>query len=117
MNQKFLDAFEEPFIALKYYTLKDSYVPLPDENMKSEKIDLRKVKIPQNIVDIYWYIEGEHDEEDWEFLGKIKYGDSFKYIYFNAWCDYTGFDCQGGIKIYISGSKDKLEKYAVNFDN
>ena len=115
MSKEFLTAFEYPFETIgsdDRYILSEMYVPMFDKNMKSKKIDLRKVKIPKNITEVYWYKEGIPDEADWEFLGKIKYGKSFKYIYFVAWCDYTGFDCQGGMKFYLDDSREYLEKYA-----
>jgi hypothetical protein len=41
----------------------------------------------------YFVQVGENDGDAWIFLVKHQNG---YYIYFNAWCDYTGFDCQGG---------------------
>ncbi len=48
---------------------------------------------------LWIYEEGENDSEDWELVGKLKNG---MYFSFNASCDYTGFDCQGGGAIDFS---------------
>lgn len=44
-----------------------------------------------NFNKIYYYQEGENDDNSWIIIGK-----SDNYFYFNASCDYTGFHCQGG---------------------
>lgn len=44
------------------------------------------------------------------FLEKIKYGDSSKFIFYDAWCDYTGFDCQGGMTFSLRNSMKELLK-------
>lgn len=42
---------------------------------------------------IYFHQYGQNDEKAWIFVAKFPIG---AYVYFNAWCDYTGFDCRGG---------------------
>ena len=37
-----------------------------------------------------------------------------KYAFYTAWCDYTGFDCQGGMKLYISSNINVLIKMAMD---
>jgi hypothetical protein len=110
-KEKFLEAFQEPFNHLD--TNKEMYRPLFTEIFKHQEIDLRKISIPKGIVRVYWYQEGQNDEEEWIFIAKIKYGNKFKYIYYEAWCDYTGFDCQGGMYFQVSNSLKTLIKYAV----
>ena len=62
-------------------------------------------KFPDNIVEFYWLHEGHNDEDKWECLCKL---DNGNYAYYTAWCDYTGFDCQGGMKIIISADLKRL---------
>ncbi len=47
----------------------------------------------------YFYQVGENDEERWIFFVRHQNG---YYIFFEAGCDYTGFDCQGGGSITYS---------------
>ena len=54
---------------------------------------------PDNIKTYIWGREGENDEESWLLLCQL---DNGYYAYLEAWCDYTGFDCQGGMKLYCS---------------
>lgn len=62
-------------------------------------------KFPDNIAEYYWVFEGHNDEEAWKLLCKL---DNGNYALYLAWCDYTGFDCQGGMKLIVSKSLDKL---------
>ena len=119
---KFFKAFEYPFDCIKTdpdYRIDKFTLPLFDENFKTENINLKKIKFPKHIVKVYWYQPGTNDETDWEFIGKIKYTSAnpslptYKYVYYTAGCDYTGFDCQGEMKMYIFGSLCRLLKYGV----
>ena len=71
----------------------------PDE----EQLDL--TNFPNNIVEYYWIKQGENDGDDWSCLCKLE-GDI--YAYYNASCDYTGFDCQGGMLLFVSKNKERL---------
>jgi hypothetical protein len=66
---------------------------------------------PANIRYFHWYKEGKNDWKPWLLLCQLEDG---KYAYFTANCDYTGFDCQGGMDLYISESKDILIQMAMN---
>lgn len=70
-----------------------------------EKNGLSCGKFPDNIVEFYWLHEGHNDEDAWECLCKL---DNGNYAYYTAWCDYTGFDCQGGMKLVISRDLKRL---------
>ena len=69
---------------------------------------------PNNISNYIWGEEGENDFVDWILLCKLSNG---KYAYYTAWCDYTGFDCQGGMKLYISSKLKTLVKMAMDDKN
>jgi hypothetical protein len=79
--------------------------------LDEEKVDIGD--FPNNIDEYYWIHEGANDEETWHLLcrvslGAAKGGDNFAYVYYTASCDYTGFDCQGQMKIVASMSLKKL---------
>lgn len=60
---------------------------------------------PDNIIEFYWLREGHNDEEPWELLCKL---DNGNFALYTAWCDYTGFDCQGGMKLIVSKDLNRL---------
>ncbi len=58
------------------------------------------LKINEDMIEeVYFYHNGENDEEPWYILGKLT---NNMYFYMDASCDYTGFDCQGSIDFYFS---------------
>jgi hypothetical protein len=83
----------------KYYVLSQFSRGLLDE----EPID--PGNFPDNIEKYYWVHNGENDEEPWELLCKLNNG---IYAYYSAWCDYTGFDCQGTMKLIVSRNLKRL---------
>jgi hypothetical protein len=62
-------------------------------------------KFPDNIVEFYWLHEGHNDEDAWQLLCKL---DNGNFAFYCAWCDYTGFDCQGGMKLIVSKDLKRL---------
>ncbi len=70
-----------------------------------EPADRNCGKFPENIVEFYWLHEGHNDEDAWECLCKL---DNGNYAFYTAWCDYTGFDCQGGMKLIVSKDLKRL---------
>ena len=62
-------------------------------------------KFPDNIAEFYWLHEGHNDEDAWQLLCKL---DNSNYAFYTAWCDYTGFDCQGGMKLIVSKDLKRL---------
>jgi hypothetical protein len=65
---------------------------------------------PNNISKYYWIHQGENDEEPWMLLCKLenKEDNDDIYAFYTAWCDYTGFDCQGGMKLIVSKDIKRL---------
>jgi hypothetical protein len=69
--QKFYKAFEYPFSFINMdkndidyidtYEVKNIAHIMFNKNMKIEKINLDKFNFPNNIIDVYWYEEGEND--------------------------------------------------------
>ncbi len=65
---------------------------------------------PHNIKEYYWIHEGSNDCEDWSACGTLTNG---LYFFFVANCDYTGFDCQGEMKLYVSKSFETLCEHGM----
>lgn len=111
-------SFEEPFSYIinrdrdNYYA-KQLYHPHVGANMKT--IQLRNAascttRFPHNIEAVYYYEIGWNDGDDWRLIGVL---DDGTYFYFEAGCDYTGFDCQGFMRLYLSMDMDDLLDRAV----
>lgn len=66
---------------------------------------------PANVAEYYWIRGGEHDEQPWCALGRLKTG---VYFYFTAWCDYTGFDCRGGMNLWLSKTRESVISHGMN---
>jgi hypothetical protein len=60
---------------------------------------------PNNITEFYWLHEGHNDDDAWELLCRL---DNGNFAFYSAWCDYTGFDCQGGMKLIVSKDLKRL---------
>ncbi len=82
-----------------HYSTRDFCRGLVDEEPCSPE------DFPRNIADYYWIQEGENDGEAWQCLCKLKNG---CYVFYSASCDYTGFDCQGGMIMFISKNKERV---------
>ena len=66
---------------------------------------------PDNIKTYIWGREGENDKQSWLLLCQL---DNGYYAYLEAWCDYTGFECQGGMKLYCSKELHILLEMAMD---
>ncbi len=77
---------------------------------------MSNVEIPRDIIKVYWYEEGENDVKPWYFIGKIKHKDSFKFVYYVGECDYTGFDCQGYMRLYVSKNLKKIINMSIDYN-
>lgn len=74
-------------------------IPTVSITMQSRRDHL---DFPDNIDRVY----GQHcgyqrwtgTNEEWLLLGRLNTG---RYFFYSAWCDNTGFDCQGGMSLYI----------------
>lgn len=73
-----------------------------------KKLDLDKKvwgEFYKSIDKIYFYKTGSNDGGSWVFFGRFLTG---HYVYIKAWCDYTGFDCQGGVLIHAINDLDLM---------
>lgn len=53
---------------------------------------------------VHWH-EGINEQENWMGVLRMKDG---RWCYIESWCDYTGFDCQGGGEAFYASSEDEL---------
>ena len=97
----------------------------PDDYCPLDEFDARSVKtipffieqkldydtFPKNIVEIYYYQVGVADNVDWILVCLLTNG---VYAYFRAWCDYTGFICQGGTELILADSIENLQDYGMS---
>lgn len=121
---KFYKAFTYPISFLnkedknydERYNLKNIIIMLFNKDMKKETMNISKFDFPKNIIDVFWFEEGINDKKPWQFIGKVRYKNKFKYVYYIANSDYSGFDCQGEMKLYISKSLHRLLRKAVPED-
>jgi hypothetical protein len=88
------------------YITKNFIRPIPTDTTQSDPGNF-----PNNIKEYYWIREGENDGNPWELLCKL---DNDCYVFYSACCDYTGFDCQGGMRAYISKDKDAIFNMGMN---
>lgn len=66
---------------------------------------------PHNIQEHYWIRPGENDGDDWISFGKLTNGSYFLYT---GGCDYTGFDCQGGMKLWVTKDHKMIIDHAMD---
>lgn len=76
------------------YELSSIFRPDIHNNLSVEHAD----HFPSSITGYLYYQIGHCDEESWILLGLLDNGLFFQ---FEASCDYTGFDCQGGMSLYL----------------
>lgn len=102
-------AMEYPYAftnELNAYGVKDILRPIPVETGQADAGDF-----PKNIHEHFWISEGERDGRPWHSIGLLKNGN---YFYYTASCDYTGFDCQGEMRLYVSASYANIIKHALS---
>ena len=63
---------------------------------------------PFKRADVYQVLEiqeGERDGDHWRVLVLLKDG---RFAYLDGWCDYTGWDCQGGTSAMVADTLDDI---------
>ena len=60
---------------------------------------------PSDIAEVVHWYEGENDGDSWMGVLRMKDG---RWCYIESWCDYTGFDCQGGGESFYASSEAEL---------
>lgn len=91
-----------------YYPLEEILKPILVETPE-EKADASG--FPQSIQEHFWIRPGENDGDEWIACGQLKNG---AYFHYQASCDYTGFDCQGGMRLWVSKSWKNILEHAMD---
>ena len=108
MPENPLNAFRYPFRELKdeeYTHYQDNLIRDIPNHISADSGDF-----PDNISSTFWFKEGEREEEHWVLLCRL---DNGNYALYDAWCDYTGFDCRGGMSLYVNSDYSVLINYAM----
>ena len=66
---------------------------------------------PSNIRRHFWVSCGQRDERPWVSCGQL---DNDAYFFYTGSCDYTGFDCQGGMRLWVSKKWENIIDYAMS---
>jgi len=96
---------------IKFIKLKDFMETEPreiDEDLKYA-LDNNPITTKENIVDVLACVPGANDELSWHWIVRLKDGN---HAYINAWCDYTGWDCQSGAFMIIAKDKEEVARKA-----
>lgn len=62
----------------------------------------------EDVEEIIALEEGENDGDSWVGVFKLKNG---YYGYVDAWCDYTGWDCQSGGDSGVASTFEELQRF------
>jgi hypothetical protein len=66
---------------------------------------------PKNIREFFWVRCGENDGDSWLAAGQLT---NDNYFFYSGGCDYTGFDCQGGMSLWVSKSWKNIVDHAMD---
>lgn len=64
----------------------------------------------EDIAEVIAADEGQNDGDSWVGVFKMANG---TYVFVDAWCDYTGWDCQAGGKIWVAGDLETLIQFGL----
>jgi hypothetical protein len=87
------------------YALGDILRPIPVKTEQANTGDF-----PRNIQEHFWIYAGENDGDSWLSCGALANGN---YFFYTGGCDYTGFDCQGGMSLWVSSSWKTIVDHAM----
>lgn len=99
VDQKFLDDYD--WQQAFFFASPDAVV---DDNVSTESFGI------DDVDEIIAAEEGENDGDSWLGVFKLKDG---RYAMLDAWCDYTGWDCQSGGTSRVASSLDSLIRFGL----
>jgi hypothetical protein len=78
-------------------------------------LSIVKNEFPRCIRQVYYFTNRESSRENWELVAQLvtSHGATV-YTFLHAWCDSTGFSCQGWIKLYIGLTLADIFTYALD---
>lgn len=74
------------------------------------------VRVPEGyefqscVKDVFYMKKGENDGDEWVLLGTLV---GCGWFYYTVSCDYTGFDCQGGMRCVAASSLGRLVEHGL----
>jgi len=77
---------------------------------KDESITIASCLDYSAYAEIIYVQLGENDEKPWIYL--VKHKDGY-YVLFDAWCDYTGFDCRGSLSLNYSKDRERMFQFGL----
>lgn len=90
----------------EHYSLENILRPILADEERADAGDF-----PKNIQEFYWVRGGENDGDNWLAAGQLTNGN---YFFYTGGCDYTGFDCQGGMSLWVSKSWKNIVDHAMD---
>ena len=66
---------------------------------------------PETIQSHLWIRPGQKEGDDWKAIGQLTNG---AYFFYRGGCDYTGFDCQGGMDLWVTYNWQNLLDYVLD---
>ena len=98
-----------PFNYLSEYCL------IPRQIFGEPSEDSEIQDFPECISHYYWIHQGINDEDAWRALFQFydKNTNEYRYGFYIGECDYTGFDCQGSMNLYVSDHYEVLVQRAL----
>jgi hypothetical protein len=91
------------------YTVKDIRRPIMTDIEEAEVGNF-----PSNIQEHFWIRPGRNDGDSWMACGRLTNGN---YFFFTGGCDYTGFDCQGSMSLWVSSSWKNIVEQGMSRGN
>lgn len=90
----------------EHYSLENILRPIVVEVEGAEVGDF-----PKNIQEHFWVRSGENDGDSWLSCGQLTNGSFF---YYTGSCDFTGFDCHGGMNLWVSSTWKNIVDNAMS---
>jgi hypothetical protein len=90
----------------EHYSLDEIRRPILVE---AEGVQADAGDFPKNIQEHFWVRVGENDGDSWLSVGLLTNGN---YFFYEGGCDYTGFDCSGGMSLWVSKSWENIVDHA-----
>jgi len=106
--EELVGSLEYPFSFLRNGEYPRDVSPLPGQPLE----DIGT--FPDNIARYLWIHPGENDEEPWMTLCQLT---NDVYVFYKGESDYTGFDCQGHMKLYTSHDPNILIQLAMTIQD
>lgn len=105
-----ISVLEYPLSSLKSnpeYSMKSVLTPIPSQ---TEEVNPESVIFPDSVAEYIWVHESK-DRQNWYALCRM---DDGAYVFFEAHCDASGFECRGTMRLYVSKSRPYLIQFALS---